>query len=56
MADRKIRQDDSILMHIHNPADGPVLPKEGQRNVLVTSALPCESPAAPGLIQADSQT
>lgn len=47
MADRKIRQDDSILMHIHNPADGPVLPKEGQRNVLVTSALPCEQLICP---------
>lgn len=37
---QKIRNADGLLMHIHNPADGPVLPKKGERNVLVTSALP----------------
>lgn len=27
-------------MHIHDPSTGPILPVRGQRNVLVTSALP----------------
>ncbi|KAL7423072.1 methionine--tRNA ligase mes1 [Cryptotrichosporon argae] len=40
MADRKIRQADGLLMVINDPANGPVLPKKGQRNVLITSALP----------------
>ncbi|KAL1413160.1 methionine--tRNA ligase mes1 [Vanrija albida] len=40
MADRKIRQADGLLMEIHDPSKGPVLPKKGQRNILITSALP----------------
>ncbi|KAI9634682.1 tRNA synthetases class I (M)-domain-containing protein [Dioszegia hungarica] len=40
MSGQKIRQTDGLLMHIHDPASGPVLPKKGERNVLITSALP----------------
>lgn len=42
MTDRKIRQADGLLMEIHDPSKGPVLPVKGQRNILITSALPCE--------------
>ncbi|WVQ96488.1 methionine-tRNA ligase [Kwoniella sp. CBS 9459] len=37
---QNIRQADGLLMNIHDPSTGPVLPKDGERNVLVTSALP----------------
>lgn len=42
MSDRKLRQDDGLLMHIHDPSTGPVLPKDGEHNILITSALPCK--------------
>nr|XP_019012920.1 methionine-tRNA ligase [Kwoniella pini CBS 10737]OCF51701.1 methionine-tRNA ligase [Kwoniella pini CBS 10737] len=40
MSGRNIRQVDGLLMNIHDPSSGPVLPKDGERNVLITSALP----------------
>ncbi|WWC88548.1 methionine-tRNA ligase [Kwoniella dendrophila CBS 6074] len=40
MSGQKLRQDDGLLMYIHDPSKGPVLPKDGQENVLITSALP----------------
>lgn len=42
MSDRNLRKADGLLMNVHDPKSGPVLPKEGEHNVLVTSALPCE--------------
>jgi hypothetical protein len=41
MSDRKIRQADGLLMNIPDSSK-PVLPVKGQRNVLITSALPCQ--------------
>ncbi|GMK53768.1 hypothetical protein CspeluHIS016_0103540 [Cutaneotrichosporon spelunceum] len=40
MSDRNLRKADGLLMHVHDPNSGPVLPKEGEHNVLITSALP----------------
>jgi methionyl-tRNA synthetase len=40
MPSQNLRKADGLLMVQHNPADGPVLPIDGQRNVLITSALP----------------
>ncbi|KIR68675.1 methionine-tRNA ligase [Cryptococcus bacillisporus CA1873] len=40
MSVRNIREAGGLLMNIHDPSKGPVLPKDGQRNVLITSALP----------------
>ncbi|BEJ14107.1 hypothetical protein CspHIS471_0312810 [Cutaneotrichosporon sp. HIS471] len=40
MSDRNLRKADGLLMHVHDPKSGPVLPKEGEHNVLITSALP----------------
>jgi hypothetical protein len=40
MSDRNIRQAEGLLMNV---LDGkPVHPVKGQRNVLITSALPCK--------------
>lgn len=43
MSDQNIRQAEGLLMHVHDASKGPVLPVEGKQNVLITSALPCES-------------
>ncbi|OWT39822.1 methionine-tRNA ligase [Cryptococcus neoformans Bt1] len=40
MSVRNIREAEGLLMDVHDPSKGPVLPKDGQRNVLITSALP----------------
>ncbi|RSH87964.1 uncharacterized protein EHS24_000487 [Apiotrichum porosum] len=40
MSDRNIRQAEGLLMKITNKEDGPILPVEGENNVLITSALP----------------
>ncbi|BEI83272.1 hypothetical protein CcaverHIS002_0311400 [Cutaneotrichosporon cavernicola] len=40
MSDRNLRKANGLLMHVHDPKSGPVLPKEGEHNVLITSALP----------------
>ncbi|WVR06481.1 methionine-tRNA ligase [Kwoniella sp. DSM 27419] len=40
MSSRNIRQADGLLMEVHDASKGPVLPKDGERNVLITSALP----------------
>ncbi|RSH90970.1 hypothetical protein EHS25_010146 [Saitozyma podzolica] len=40
MSNQKIRQAEGLLMEVRDKSEGPVLPKKGQRNVLITSALP----------------
>ncbi|WVQ83049.1 methionine-tRNA ligase [Cryptococcus sp. DSM 104549] len=40
MSGQNLRQADGLLMNIHDPSTGPVLPKKGQKNILITSALP----------------
>ncbi|WVO18116.1 methionine-tRNA ligase [Cryptococcus depauperatus] len=40
MAKQNIRKAEGLFMHIHDPKQGPILPKDGQKNVLITSALP----------------
>ncbi|RXK40051.1 methionine-tRNA ligase [Tremella mesenterica] len=40
MGAQRIRQTPGLLMEVHDPSQGPILPKKGQRNVLITSALP----------------
>ncbi|ORX37252.1 putative Methionyl-tRNA synthetase [Kockovaella imperatae] len=40
MGTQRIRQAPGLLLEVHDSAKGPVLPKDGQRNVLITSALP----------------
>ncbi|TYJ56431.1 methionine-tRNA ligase [Cryptococcus floricola] len=40
MSTDHIRNADGLFMEVRDPKDGPVLPKDGQRNVLITSALP----------------
>lgn len=52
MSDRKIRQADGLLMNIPDGSK-PVLPVKGQRNVLITSALPCEYPKTGRRLHAD---
>ncbi|WWD18618.1 methionine-tRNA ligase [Kwoniella shandongensis] len=40
MSNQNLRKADGLLRVIHDTSKGPVLPKDGQRNVLITSALP----------------
>ncbi|KAK8858723.1 methionine-tRNA ligase [Kwoniella newhampshirensis] len=40
MSNQNLREAEGLLMEIHDPSQGPVLPRDGQRNVLITSALP----------------
>ncbi|ORY25931.1 tRNA synthetases class I (M)-domain-containing protein [Naematelia encephala] len=40
MSTTRIREEPGLLLEIHDPSTGPRLPKKGERNVLITSALP----------------
>ncbi|EIW67686.1 hypothetical protein TREMEDRAFT_33454 [Tremella mesenterica DSM 1558] len=40
MGAQRIRQTPGLFMEVHDSSQGPILPKKGQRNVLITSALP----------------